>query len=426
MIAVCELNCKNTSHETPNLGFIYGLLQAYPTEQILFFAHSSHWDVLKKNANEKSLDTTRVLFQSIIPYPKTSPLALLWNFFLITYIFYRIRSLEVRTVLFLSASSAQHYIIKFFVDKIKYTLKTCAIVLHGTLDTLAVPNFTITQHAVIESSKHKSLFAKILACSIRDLPQKVYSKVYSKVTFYTKKISLHLAVNIDLKKSILYKNSHAIKYIVLAQHIQDKLSHYIDTTNMQVHVLTLPAVFARPCAAAPNQFLKIAIFGYGHSAMLYRLNVALAKCDIQKDYEIRIIGMDGSATEAFSHVTHPINRVLKHTEMEALASDIDMFLILYEKERYILSCSGSIIEAHSYVKPVLYLDNPCINAFNPPENPVGIACANIDEMATTLTEIINNFEEFRPTLQKFKSNMLAQRDKIDIRNNLETLRAIVG
>ncbi|WP_302149079.1 hypothetical protein [uncultured Desulfovibrio sp.] len=422
MIAVCELNCKNTSHETPNLGFIYGLLLAYPTEPILFFAHSSHWDVLKKNANEKSLDTAKVLFQPIIPYPKTSPLALLWNFFLIAYIFYRIRSLEARAVLFLSTSSAQNYIIKFLMDKIKCALKTCVIVLHGALDTLATPNFTITQHSAIESLKHKSLFAKILACNIRDLPKKVFSKV----TFYAKKISRHLAINIDLKKSILYKNSQSIKYIALAQHIQDNLGQYIDTTNIQVHVLTLPAVFACPCAAAPNQFLKIAVFGYGHSAMLYRLNVALAKCDIQKDYEIRIIGMDGSATEDFPHVTHPIRRVLKRTEMEALASDIDMFLILYEKERYILSCSGSIIEAHSYVKPVLYLDNPCINAFNPPENPVGIACANIDEMATTLTEIINNFEEFRPTLQKFKSNMLAQRDKIDIRNNLETLRAIVG
>ena len=57
-----------------------------------------------------------------------------------------------------------------------------------------------------------------------------------------------------------------------------------------------------------------------------------------------------------------------------------------------MSCSGSIIEAHQYGKPILYLENPCIDAFNPKECPIGIATKDIEVMAQVLADIVNNYQ----------------------------------
>jgi hypothetical protein len=114
--------------------------------------------------------------------------------------------------------------------------------------------------------------------------------------------------------------------------------------------------------------------------------------------------------------------VLKRDEMEAQAVDIDAFLILYDKTRYRLSCSGSILESISMVKPIVHFDNDCINEFNRAEMPIGIRCYSFDEYVNQLVDIIENYDDYRARLNEFRSNILKQRDKLAIDQSLPQLR----
>ena len=203
---------------------------------------------------------------------------------------------------------------------------------------------------------------------------------------------------IDFKKHLLLYHSSQVRYIVLAPHIIPLLLKYVDSDYLSFHYLPHPAVFnpLQTCISSvandsvlsskPSGKLKCAVFGYGNPPMLLRLNQELTKlwkAQINKDYghqlndlenhlEIRIIGSNQQGIEGFPWVHSPIKkRTLSRLEMEQLVQDIDFFLILYESHRYQLSCSGSIIEALSYQKPVLFLDNPCIKAFNPTDYLLG-------------------------------------------------------
>lgn len=426
MIAVCEPCCRKMSHETPNLGFLYGLLLTYPDEEILFFSCTSHWEALQRNAREKNIDMRRIKYKRIFIAPSATAFAAIWNCILLFYVFYAMRSYKARAILFLATMAIHKYIIKFFVSKGIIAQHVCAIVLHGELDSVAIPHFERTQYDYGPCPPSKTLWEKLRSHSSRQILKKLCNKARWALERCKARLLQATTIQVNYKKSLLYKNSSQIKYILLSHHVKHYLANHMDIASLQLYSLTMPAVFSALSQPAVNDFLKIAIFGYGNSAMLYKLNMELASCDIRKNYEIRIIGMDGSWIEAFPHVTQPIKRVLTRAEMENLASDIDIFLILYEKERYILSCSGSIIEAHSYAKPVLYLDNYCINAFNPSFAPVGIACTDISAMAKVIADITNNYEHFLPELECFRKNICAQREKIDIRNNLEIVKTIFG
>ena len=46
MIHICDLICKEMSHEKVNSGFVYGLRLAFPDEKIVVYADKSHIDAL--------------------------------------------------------------------------------------------------------------------------------------------------------------------------------------------------------------------------------------------------------------------------------------------------------------------------------------------------------------------------------------------
>jgi len=423
MIAVCDLCSTGKSHETPNLGFLYGLTLAFPEKKIVFFSDRSLWKNLQHNANNNEIDVKNIGHHAITVKPHATLLAYLWNLLLVPYIFFFFKKKEVTSVLFLATTPQQNYIIKFIGSCRLFSALRYASVLHGDLDNLAgtfIPG-TLPTH----QGPKKALWNRLF-----DEPTKIFIKAYRRVIYKLsetiKRINKKITPPISLKKSLLYKPSKNLTYIALSHHITEALPQYLDAPQLKFRSVPMPAVFAPPLPATTNAYFKIAIFGYGNTPVLYALNKALAQCKITNNYEIRIIGMDGQGTAEFPQVTQPLVGVLSRSEMESLLHDVDMFLILYEKNRYTLSCSGSIIEAHSYGKPVLYLDNPCINFFNREDRPIGICCENIETMASTFTEIVNNYDSFKTRLENFRHNIYVQREEIDIKNHASFLKDILG
>ena len=106
--------------------------------------------------------------------------------------------------------------------------------------------------------------------------------------------------------------------------------------------------------------------------------------------------------------------------MEELAQDIDAFLILYEPHRYRLSCSGSIVEALSMHKPIFYLENECIRAFDHiPDVPLGISAPNVSQLAEHMSRFIENYPTHQSELLQFREYIEHVRQAVDITHRLE-------
>ena len=113
---------------------------------------------------------------------------------------------------------------------------------------------------------------------------------------------------------------------------------------------------------------------------------------------------------------------MSREQMEAQAKDIDAFLILYTSERYRLSCSGSIFEALSYMKPVLHFENDCVNEFNRPESPIGMRAESPEEFVANMVAIIRDYGKFVEDAQRYRLNILERRRQYAMESSIVQLR----
>jgi len=156
--------------------------------------------------------------------------------------------------------------------------------------------------------------------------------------------------------------------------------------------------------------------------MLYNLNLILERLNIKSPFEIRIIGMDNRATSTFPWITFPSNgQTLSRTEMESLLEDIDFNLILYTKDRYSLSCSASIIEAISYERPIIHLENSCISYYNKNEG-IGYECTDLTSMAKKVNDIILNYTKELDNIKKFKKTLIKTKEQLNPNQNLQKFK----
>jgi hypothetical protein len=156
--------------------------------------------------------------------------------------------------------------------------------------------------------------------------------------------------------------------------------------------------------------------------MLRKVLLELESRRIIKPYEIRIIGLDNSGLNGFPNLICPSpGKRLNRREMEEYTKNIDVFLILYSKKRYRLSCSNSILESLSYMKPIIHFDNDCINYFNNEMNPIGMRCSTIEEFADSMEDIIENYQVYVPRFSTYRDNISLLRKTYSIENSVEKI-----
>ncbi len=434
-LIVCDLCLSNEIHETINLGFLYGLSLISPKQEIIFFADQGHQRVIKENINHKALDLEALSYISLPANLNSSIKGYLTSYLRIKSILdYQLQH-KSEHLLVLSSVSFQRLILKTLLTLKKYQHINCTFVMHGDLDDLV-------------SIKHKdqevagTYFTHVANAQKTQEVAGTYSGTYSNL----RKKLIHLCTpSIDFKKHLLTNHSPQVRYIVLAPHILDRLSDDLPHQSLGFYYLPHPAVFSasdQPIKVkhqTQKQKLKCAIFGYGNPPVLMQLNQILSnlwrlqnqsddkQSTLEDALEIRIVGSNHQGAEFFPWVTSPItHRALSRLEMEKLAADIDLFLILYEPHRYQLSCSGSIIEAFSYLKPVYHLTNPCIDGFNPKSSPIGKSFGHLEALAQALIQLMNNPKQKEKELNHYKANMLKVRPLLDIRHNLPKLKLALG
>jgi hypothetical protein len=107
--------------------------------------------------------------------------------------------------------------------------------------------------------------------------------------------------------------------------------------------------------------------------------------------------------------------------MELLVDDIDIFLILYSNQKYMLSCSATILEAISYNKPIIHFKNDCISQFNSDFCKIGYEVNSINEFSDIMVNCINNYPKIKNDLNYFSKNISFLKRKYSIDNNYKNL-----
>lgn len=430
MFAICDLVVTNGSHESPNSGFLASVLELYGNDTILLYGERDHIHVIKNRVVSHGFDDSNLIMRPLFHVSQSAaPIGFMCAFWVCLKMLFELKKNGCDTLLVLGCQPAHFYILKFLLSLNFFSRINIVFILHGYLEELAKTSGEITQLIPFDTppASQPCWWRKFAALSWKDIFIKTLRIAGRKVKqFYSRFQGWHpILFHFSVTGSLLYKKSHRFRYIVLSDHILTRLRKYVDLDSLGISSITMPSLFSTPPHLPNNDHAKFAIFGFGNSGMLQRLNMALASMDIQNDYEIRIVGMDGRGIEPYPNVTQPVKGFLAREQMEELIQDVDMFLILYEDFRYKLSCSASIIEAHCYAKPILYLANECIDFFNPPHCPIGISCRDAESMAEEIQKIVNNYQESKNNLHQYYDNILIRRQEIDIMNSLPKLKQVL-
>ena len=403
MVVVCEPSCKSFSHEKINEGFIY-VINKLHADDILFLAHKTHWSVLKKSLLKNKVDISKINFVNIT-VSNNGNFDLLYSLKNLLKIKRISKKFKVEKIIYLSSSKGLLFCLKNIlpINIKKY------FVLHGELeelrDEIKLEDQFIEMPVQSNIQKLKKINFVILKNKINSI-----LKYLDPFHYFIKR---HLIENLIKKKHDTNYN-----YILISEHIYINLKNKIDLINLNISYVNFPQLSYDIPNKANNKYPKFAIFGYGDSKMLYNLNLILDRLRIKSPFEIRIIGIDNRATSTFPWITFPSDgRTLSRIEMESLLEDIDFNLILYPKDRYSLSCSASIIEAISYLQPIIHLENSCISYYNKNDS-IGYECADLTSIAKKINDIVSNYNQELNKIKTFKINLARSRDSMSPDNNL--------
>lgn len=300
------------------------------------------------------------------------------------------------------------------------------LVLHASFEKICPPrsfnNSSPVQADRDERGGTSSKIKKAMALGFVAVFKKVlhrFNSAFTEMTTVWPKVSEAIFV----EKSILESDNSGFRYLALSPHIVQNAYQVLDRSKIDIHSIYLPTVFRNEEGNNRNTTLKVAVFGYGNSTRLSEVAHHIAAATKVYNFEIRIIGMDDRGTQGFSFISKPSpGKALKREDMESLATDIDFFLILYEDNRYRLSCSASVFESLSYRKPIIHLSNECMNFFNSDDCPIGIKCADTLEVARVIIDLANNYSAGLSRRDLFLRNIELLRERLSIENNYKSLQ----
>lgn len=405
-LVICEPQCKDASHETCNSAYIYAICNAYQNVNVRLFAHKSQIENLKefwknRNVNIKNLDFEYIDFSNVYCADTANKEMKC----IVDKIDQYLCNEKQKNVFFTSVNP-------LILSYLKNTDLYCCCILHGGLEEFNNEckknhNYRSSKISIISLMKDVYHFC----LSLKTLPNDIKIKKCKKKYSYK-----NVLFNLDESK---------FSFIVLSEHILKNLRNKFQLTNNYCYV---PHFYlkANNVIHKNNSYPKFAVLGYGADNSLFSDLAAKLK-DVDGKYELRNIGM-----RHYDNYSNNPNFIqldkgfLSREEMEKQIENIDFFLNFYTPDTYKFTCSGSIIEAFVYERPVIYIKNDCYNSYNQPYQ-FGIECDNIDEMAEKIKNIIFDWEKFKKVKYKdLLANLQMKKQEISIENNLECLKSAMA
>jgi hypothetical protein len=233
-----------------------------------------------------------------------------------------------------------------------------------------------------------------------------------------------------LKALLTSFNPAFCRYVLLSEHIQKELNNYKELKSLNTSVIPMPVIMKNMNFAQIKKKVIFGIIGYGLPSALLKLLDLLDRKRILGAYEIRLIGMQPSTTlfEKYSKViasrSSVNHNILTRSEMEQDIKDVNMQIILYPNNSYELSQSLSIFEALRYNKPIIHINNPCVNFYNDSKNPIGLKCQTLEDMANTIKKLVENKNYASNLLKIFEKSLMSVRKQYSINSSIARLKFI--
>ncbi len=423
MIFVCEPCVRGASHEKVNSAFLECIRLAYPHDGIRFFADASHIAALKRIAVVDGLDFSGVDFVPLRVDNPEGPFQFVRYASQLRMIFDQALDANVPRILFLSANPAVQFQAKRLQSSARYSGLHFCFVLHAGFEAIATDKVEALPLLPMPGSSQR-LREIAREKGLRHVVRAAVRRLASSANIAARGWSWLTRRYLGVRRVMEWRHSDKVSYIALSPHVIANAKQYLDPAALNISAVALPTVFRNFAPHVSTDYVRFAVFGYGNTPMLYSVMTRLAACDVKRRYEVRIIGMDNRGMSRFPHVTAVSpGKFMERHEMEAHVADVDMFLILYDRSRYRLSCSNSIMEALSYRKPILHLRNDCIDSFNNQELPIGYGVEDDAACAELMAEIINNFPSRKVDLDDFSRNIDILRFRYSLVNAASAIRA---
>jgi hypothetical protein len=429
MIHIYEPTCRQHSHEVCNAGFLDLFLKAFPNERIIFYSHETHILCIK---HELSLDNKLRKYNISFKKISFSNQENFWSF-LEKYFFFlkekkKWKKKKNNKIIFLSYNKSLLKILKLLFREGSRARVSLLLVTHGILEEINKStsfinprdNFTNPEPFFIR------LINKIASPSI------LLSLVYRK----TKEILLriisipYLLILPNFKVLLTSFNPTFCRYVLHSEHIQKELNNYKELKSLNTSVIPMPVIMKNMNFAQIKKKVIFGIIGYGLPSALLKLLDLLDRKRILGAYEIRLIGMQPSAAlfEKYSKVivsrSSFNHNILTRSEMEQDIKDVNMQIILYPNNSYKLSQSLSIFEALRYNKPIIHINNPCINPYNNSKNPIGLKFQTLEDMANTIKKLVENKNYATNLLKIFEKSLMSVRKQYSINSSIARLKSI--
>ena len=429
MIFIYELICKQHSHEVCNAGFLDLFLKAFPNERIIFYSHETHILCIK---HELSLDNKLKKYNISFKKISLSNEENFWSFIVRYFFFLKEKKKWDKKlnnkIIFLSYNRSLLKILKLLFREGSRARASLLLVTHGNLEEINKSrSYSNPRDNFIN---HESFFIRLI--------NKITSPLILLNLDYRKsKEILALIISIpyllilpNLRALLISFNPAFFRYVLLSEHIQKELNNYKELKSLNTSVIPMPVIMKNMNFARIKKKVIFGIIGYGLPSALLKLLNLLDRKRILGDYEIRLIGMQPSATlfEKYSKVivsrSFVNHNILTRSEMEQDIKDVNMQIILYPNNSYELSQSLSIFEALRYNKPIIHINNLCVNFYNDSKNPIGLKCQTLEDMANTIKKLVENKNYTSNLLKIFEKSLMTVRKKYSIDSSIARLKFI--
>ena len=368
MIVICEPMCWGFEHAPVNAALIATVADAFQEEELLFLAEAEHIRYVKNILDAHSVvvryrETTIPPRNLLTYYQRFAP-----DFRLYRSVFHVTHSNNANTVIFCSIMSPGLIAIKALLRR------------YRDIVCLAIPHHILQEVTTVPSLRPYRLF-------------------------FWLRVWLSLG------------NTHRLRFVVLGPHIEERLKQYVPRVSNYVSSIDHPYFFSDNVGAEPftADAIRFGSCGIGTFDKGTDIFFGLAE-ELQSTKTMY--------TPTFTLIGHIVDKRLKdvpHTSVnipspdipldaeayEKYSRNIDYALFSYEPNAYELRASGAILDAFSFLKPIIALKSPLSEYYFKKMGDIGYLCEDYNAMRDAVIDIL----ERRPTdrYRQQQENILTQR-----------------
>ncbi len=201
----------------------------------------------------------------------------------------------------------------------------------------------------------------------------------------------------DLRSALTSRHRVRLRFLVLEDAIRRELEHLAPEAAKRCDVLPLPINRAEIAAARPIALaapLRIGFVGQGTeakgiTAFLETARLLKARHGSRIDFFLvgrPALGSDLARFSVLSHTVSPDH--LSRDEFRTLLGSLHYVFLPFQPGYYNLSASGALIDAITWLKPVIATKLPFVEDLFARHGDIGFACDTIDDMRAVLDEAV--------------------------------------